>query len=257
MAAAGEIGPMPDAAIFADTHAEPASVYRWLDWLEKQLPFPVIRVSAGNLAEVALRVRTKKDGSGTWAKSLIPAYTLEPDGTKGHMGRACTYDYKLMPLLRAQKRVAGVKRAQKECTVTSWIGISWDEIQRMKDSREPWVQHRFPLIERRWTRRHCIEWMDARGYPKPPRSACVFCPYHANREWKRLRDEEPEEYARAIQFERDLQAAKAQTTNMRGVPFLHPSRVPLADVNLDADANQMEFAGWQTMQNECTGMCGV
>ena len=35
MAAAGEVTPMPDAAIFADTQAEPAGVYRWLDWLEK------------------------------------------------------------------------------------------------------------------------------------------------------------------------------------------------------------------------------
>ena len=33
MAAAGEISPMPRAAIFADTQAEPDSVYRWLDWL--------------------------------------------------------------------------------------------------------------------------------------------------------------------------------------------------------------------------------
>lgn len=32
MAAAGEITPMPQAAIFADTQAEPASVYKWLDW---------------------------------------------------------------------------------------------------------------------------------------------------------------------------------------------------------------------------------
>lgn len=31
MAAHGEITPMPDAAIFADTQAEPASVYKWLD----------------------------------------------------------------------------------------------------------------------------------------------------------------------------------------------------------------------------------
>ena len=31
MAAHGEITPMPDAAIFADTQSEPASVYRWLD----------------------------------------------------------------------------------------------------------------------------------------------------------------------------------------------------------------------------------
>ena len=41
MAAMGEVKPMPDFAVFADTQAEPKSVYDWLDWLEKQLPFPV------------------------------------------------------------------------------------------------------------------------------------------------------------------------------------------------------------------------
>ena len=43
MYALGELEPMPKAAIFADTQAEPASVYKWLDWLEKQLPYPVYR----------------------------------------------------------------------------------------------------------------------------------------------------------------------------------------------------------------------
>jgi 3'-phosphoadenosine 5'-phosphosulfate sulfotransferase (PAPS reductase)/FAD synthetase len=51
MAARGLIKPMPDCAIFADTGAEPEAVYRHLDWLEDQLPFPVHRVSAGNLAD--------------------------------------------------------------------------------------------------------------------------------------------------------------------------------------------------------------
>ncbi len=34
MAAHGEIEPMPDAAIFADTQNEPQRVYEWLDWLD-------------------------------------------------------------------------------------------------------------------------------------------------------------------------------------------------------------------------------
>lgn len=56
MAARGEITPMPVAAIFADTQAEPQGVYTWLDWLEKQLPFPIYRVSKGNLAKAATKV---------------------------------------------------------------------------------------------------------------------------------------------------------------------------------------------------------
>ena len=41
MAAKGELTPMPEAAIFADTQWEPKDVYEHLDWLEKQLPFRI------------------------------------------------------------------------------------------------------------------------------------------------------------------------------------------------------------------------
>src|SRR5436305_1172776 len=47
MAAHGEITPMPDCAIFADTGAEPAQVYDHFRWLTgpNVLPFPVYTVS--------------------------------------------------------------------------------------------------------------------------------------------------------------------------------------------------------------------
>ena len=40
-----------DFAIFADTQNEGDGTYKWLDYLEKQLTFPVIRVTWGNLQE--------------------------------------------------------------------------------------------------------------------------------------------------------------------------------------------------------------
>ena len=51
MAAQEAITPMPDCAIFADTGWEPQAVYEWLEYLEGSLPFPVHRVSAGDLIE--------------------------------------------------------------------------------------------------------------------------------------------------------------------------------------------------------------
>lgn len=259
MAARGEIEPRPTAAIFADTQAEPASVYRWLDWLEAEigrspLPFPVIRVTRGSLTNDSLQLRKRVKSVGApWSKSLIPAYIKNPDGTRGILGRSCTYDYKVMRLLKEQRRLAGIKRGQKEITVTSWIGISFDEIQRMKPSRVAWVQHRWPLIELEMNRRDCLAWMERNGYPKPPRSACVYCPFHSDQEWKRLRDEEPQEFIRAVEFEKGLQEVKRQTPNMKGVPFLHGSLVPLGEVKFaERDPRQTDFFG-----NECEGMCGV
>lgn len=253
MAAHGECEPMPVAAIFADTQAEPASVYRWLDWLEKQLPFPVHRVTRGNLTDDALRLRQRKDGDGKWTKTIIPVFIMNRDGSKGHLHRACTYDYKSAELTKAARRLAGIKRGQKTIGVIQWIGISLDELQRMKPSREPWCQHRWPLIEKRMTRQKCLEWMESHGYPMPPRSACVYCPFHSNAEWRRLQREEPEEFARAVQFERDLHEATAQT-RMDGVPYLHSSLKPLDSIDFRSDVDKGQMLFWQ---DECMGMCGV
>jgi hypothetical protein len=260
MAKHGEITPMPDAAIFADTQAEPASVYRWLEWLEKQLPFPVHRVSRGDLTAESLIIRERKDKTGYWSKSLVPAFIGNQDGTRGIMGRQCTYSYKVEQLERAARRLGNVKRGQKEVTVTQWIGISWDEIQRIKPSRVPWSQHRWPLVELRMGRRDCLRWMEEHGYPKPPRSACVYCPFHSDKEWRRLRDEEPKEFARAVKFEKDIQEVKSKTERKRGVPFLHPSLVPLDQVDFRTDIERGQLSLWleeQSFGNECEGLCGV
>ena len=252
MAAAGEITPMPTAAIFADTQAEPQSVYTWLDWLEKQLPFPVHRVSKGNLTETALTIRTKKDGSGKqWAKSVIPAFVKNPDGSRGIIQRQCTYDYKVIPLTRTAVRMMKQSGAGGVC---QWIGISLDEVHRMKPSRDSRIANRWPLIDARMSRHDCLRWMEAHGYPKPPRSACVYCPYHSNAEWRRLRNEEPDAFAAAIKFDQDYRRVKEVTGNMHGLPYLHNSLVPLSEVDFSTEE---ERGQGNLFNNECEGMCGV
>lgn len=254
MAAAGEITPMPRAAVFADTQAEPASVYQWLDWLETQLPFPVLRVSKGNLEAEGIVMRTSKKGT-IYSKTDIPFFTKSPDGAIGKIvNRSCTADFKIQPILQAARKIAQVKRGEKECRVIQWIGISLDEIRRMKPAREPWVQSRWPLIEKRITRRQCLEWMASHGFPEPPRSACVFCPFHDNREWRRLQLEEPEEFARAVQFEKDVQAAKESSETFTSTPYLHRSCKPLDQVDFRSDFERGQLSLWQ---DECEGMCGV
>ena len=135
MAAKGEL-PMPDCAIFADTQAEPKKVYEWLDWLEKQLPFPVYRVTGGDLEADSLRVRTSQKTGKHYMKANVPAYTLTPDGKKGIKQRQCTYDYKIVPTKRKVRELVSRKG-----TATVWIGISRDEIIRMKPSRVKYIEH--------------------------------------------------------------------------------------------------------------------
>ena len=54
MAARGELKPMPECAIFADTGWEPDGVYKHLEWLKTQLNFPVYNVSAGDIRKDTL-----------------------------------------------------------------------------------------------------------------------------------------------------------------------------------------------------------
>lgn len=253
MAAAGEIGPMPTAAIFADTQAEPASVYTWLDWLEKQLPYPVIRVSSRDIAEVALTMRTKP-GGGQWVENVIPAHVDNGDGTSGMIQRQCTLNFKIVPITKEARRIGGIKRGQTEVGVIQWIGISLDEAHRMKPSRDKWQENRWPLIDLRMKRHDCLRWMERNGYPVPPRSACYFCPMKSNAEWKLLRDSEPEEFAKAVAIDKQHRELKREARGDKGLPYLHRSCVPLDQVDLSTDEERGQGTLWG---NECEGMCGV
>ncbi len=246
MAAHGEITPMPVAAIFADTQAEPKAVYEWLDEIEPLLPFPVIRVTGGNLEEYLTTPYWSKKNQ-KWSVYGFPAFTKNPDGSQGHMSRQCTTDYKVAPIdkaITAQMRKAGVKTSIK------WLGISLDEIVRMKPSRRSTVTHRWPLIDARMRRHDCLEWIKKHGYPTPPRSACTFCPYRSNAEWRSLSEEE---FAEVGGFEFRVQQAHAHCS-ATAVPFLHRSMVPIheADLSTDEERGQGVMFG-----NECEGMCGV
>lgn len=243
MAAHGEITPMPDCAIFADTQAEPKSVYKWIDWLEMQLPFPVIRVGRQNTIENALTVRTSKKSGEKYLQVRIPAFTKSPLGDKGTLWRQCTSFWK-------------IEMVQKECRqyehegVMMWIGISTDEAHRQKDSLKSWIVNRHPLLDIGMSRNDCLDWTEDRGYPEPPRSACYFCPFHSDAEWIRLKRDEPEDFAKAVQFEKDLQASMAQIDRMESEVFLHGTRIPLDEVEFKHERQQKLFG------NECTGFCG-
>lgn len=262
MAAVGEIGPMPVAALFGDTKVEPKAVYAWLDWLERQLPFPVIRASRGDLGEAALRLRTSAKTGHRYFGTSLPIYTRGPNGEAGMLRRDCTLDFKVDVVRREAKRIAAergvilrTRRAPTLPAVTMWIGISTDEAHRMKESRDFKIENRWPLIEAGVSRADCLKWMAARGYPPPPRSACVFCPYHNDREWLRLKTDEPQEFARAVAFEERLRPVVAEATSLDAVDaFLHRSMKPLAEVDFTAAATtrQADLFG-----NECEGMCGV
>lgn len=279
MAAKSELEPMPVAAVFADTGDEPQAVYEWLDWLELQLPFPVIRRDNGQSlsAHVYNAIDRQERVSNPPLFTIPTPYEaifckgcgLEMGSDKypceechssdfmrkevipqneGLLTRACTKDFKVSVIQRAVRQIMAVADVKK---VIQWIGISLDETIRMKPSRVQYSEHRWPLIDKRMTRHDCLLWMQRNGYPKPPRSACVYCPHHSNAEWRRIRDEDPGGWAKAVEFD-----AKIRTGihKVRAKCFVHRDCVPLPEVDLSTDDERGQGLLWG---NECEGMCGV
>lgn len=251
MAAHGEIGPMPECAIFSDTGAEPRHVYAWLDWLETQLPFPVHRV----MHERGLLVNIQESIAGGRLAGP-PFFTESNTGNEGRLRRQCTREFKIQPIERFIRRellgLAHGERAPKKPVITQWIGISWDEIQRMKNSHNKFTEHRWPLIELKMTRQDCLRWMKGKGYPEPRKSSCTFCPYHDNALWREIKTTDPESWTQAVEVDRMIRNGVRGTTQKL---YLHRSLTPLEDVDFrnPADFGQMEWG----FQEECDGMCGV
>jgi len=105
-------------------------------------------------------------------------------------------------------------------------------------------------------RHQCISWMKQNGYPEPPRSACYYCPFHSDKEWRKLRDESPELFQKAIDFDKDLRAVhKNHNKRMKMEVFLHNSCEPLDEIDFDSDEDKGQLT-WDFMA-ECEGMCGV
>jgi hypothetical protein len=257
MCVRGEITPMPDFAVFADTQDEPKSVYDWLNELTPLLPFPVHIVTRGKLSESALKMRVTSDGR-KFSTTSIPLFSQGEDGKVGKIGyRSCTSEYKIKPIVKKLRELCLVKRGQKIVSVTQYIGISLDEWHRCKPSRDKWMQSRWPLIEMKMNREHCLKWMNKNGYPTPPRSSCVYCPFHSDAEWLRLKKKEPEAFKEAIDFEAKMQKAK-ENPKYKSIPYLHKSCKPLSEIefNNDLNKNQLDLFGANHPQCE-EGMCGV
>jgi len=244
MAAQGEIGPMPDCAIFADTGWEPKAVYEHLSRLEAHLPFPVYRVSGGNIREHILR-NTKSTGQRF---ASVPWFL-----SNGGMGRRqCTREFKIIPLEKKQRELLGYKPRRRipPGSVEVWVGISVDEAIRMKPARNRWQVNRWPLIEAGMARHHCVSWLSSHPIRSAPKSACKGCPFHSDAQWREIKSD-PEDWNDVVEVD---QALRNGGRGMRAKQFMHAKRIPIEDVDLSTPEERGQL---NLFLNECEGMCGV
>jgi 3'-phosphoadenosine 5'-phosphosulfate sulfotransferase (PAPS reductase)/FAD synthetase len=230
-----------DIAYFADTGWESKAVYANLARLTEHAAkagIPVRSVSAGNLRRDAL------DPAHRFVS--IPLHTRNPDGSKGLARRQCTNEYKIVPLKRAARHALGYPhpaRVPKGVYAEQAIGISVDEIHRAKDADVAYLRNVFPLLDLGWTRADCERFLTERGWTGIVKSACLGCPFHSNTDWKWVRDNDPDGWADAVEFDRQIRHgyphATAKGQHPRRTYYLHSTCRPLGEVDLDRPTHRV------------------
>lgn len=245
MAARGDIGPMPDCAIMADTGDEPQEVWDYLEYVRPLVPFPIYVVKRGDILEHIARSK-REDDKGE--RVTLPYFL----GDGGQMMRTCTKSLKIDAVTRKTRELLGLAKGQrvpKDVLVEVWIGISMDEKQRAGGfPAERWQEVRYPLLEMDLTRGGVERWLAERQYKIPPRSRCIICPYRSDESWRALT---PEQFAHACEVDDSLRADGKPPKGMDSLPYLHVSRKPLREADLTAPSIGLP------LDDDCFGVCGT
>jgi hypothetical protein len=183
-----------------------------------------------NLASVGLEVKRIKASEWSYigelafnktGELLIPAFSSQ--STKpAKLSNFCTRWWKQDVMTRYLSSV-GLTRSK----YFTWIGFSLNESKRVARmmAGEEFTKGliRFPLVERRIKRQEAIRIVELNGWPTPPRSKCYMCPNQTDSEWENLRNHYPEDFAKAVAFEKEFQLLDPEA-------WLHKSCKPLDTV---------------------------
>lgn len=166
-----------DEAVFADTGGEVPETYHYVEFAKNYLadhgvPFQTVSNINGH------------DLYGTaWRRRVIPSAVW----------RWSTRDYKVRPIHRYYRSL--------EAHINQYVGIAYDEVERMKDSGVPYVTNLYPLVDRKISRAGCIEVIEEAGLAVPVKSGCFFCPFNSATRWRWLYEAHPHLYEQAVALE--------------------------------------------------------
>jgi len=232
-----------DHAIFTDPGAEHPDTYKLLDYvlewqkLNDGIPIYIVRKS---LYDDLLK---KKNSTGQ-RFAVIPAFT----GNKtGMLRRQCTKEYKINPVMKKIRDLYGLKPRQRMPMTQVWLGISLDEIERMKLSNYHRITYRYPLIDERITREDCKRYLEDKDFINVKKSSCVFCPYHSDKGWKKWKDNYPDIWNRIVKIDSAIRDG-LEERGLKNKLYLHRSRKSIKDI---------EFANQQEIFMCEEGFCGL
>ncbi len=243
-----------DEVVMADTGAEKPETYdyvaKWIvPFLESRaIPFVTVQAKE-SLIERCMRGHTIPDRRYRWS----------------------TRDYKIQPIY---------KHLKPNLPATVYLGISFDEPDRVKDSLKERVTNNWPLGDRKRTRADCVKVIQSKGWPEPVKSGCWFCPFTRLDGWRWLWKEHPRLFKQAMEIEQNGskypqftlygRLKKQRLRNLRGQGLLLPLAADIPKsaglaalaLRFEAEARSDSKAALAALEqmsltedNDCSGYC--
>lgn len=211
--------PMPDLIGFADTSREISETWEYLENVIRPAGFNV-QIISHDYATVDLY----RDD-----ELLIPAFTRR-NGSVGQMSTFCSNEWK-QRVCRRWLKDQGVN----DCDV--WLGISTNELHRMKESGLKWYRHYYPLIQTfKISRAQCVALVESFGWPTPPKSRCYMCPMQSMNEWRDLYFNHLNDFDLAVKEEERIREKDPDA-------YLNHYGIPLIDAIKLSDSQTSMFDG--------------
>lgn len=202
--------PKPDVIVICDTGREASETWEYT--FRYVLP---LLDSIGLTIEIAPHELATVDLYAKNGDLLLPAFT-----TTGKFPTFCSEEWKKR-VFRRYIRAKGIDRC------TTWLGMSTDELERVKTSDVDWQHYHWPLIfDVPMSRVECRQLILNYGWPDPPKSSCWNCPHRQNPQWLRLKRFYPQDFAKAVDLDEEIR----RNDPLHAV-YLHHSAKPLAEVD--------------------------
>ncbi len=221
--------PVPDLCFMTDTGREKSGTWPFVDgFIRPQLARAGLKLTVIKSADFACIDVIHHTG-----EILLPGFTTI-SGSVGKLSAFCSGKWK-QDVSERFFRSVGIVKAR------NWIGISIDEMRRVRRQHRGWLELWYPLIFAvRMTRAQCVEMIRAEGWTEPiPHSACKMCPNMRDDEWLDMQRNAPSDFAEAVQIEREI---RMQDKHF----WLHPACVPLEQVDFTAQSSMFADRGCTT-----------
>lgn len=229
-------GIVPHAIVMSDPGHEWPETYEYRDrvmqpWL-LQVGFPKVVVVT---REGEARYRPRARWKGTLGEACIRNQEL-PAAAYGMKG--CSIKHKQDPMKWWCERQDWIQREWAAGRrVTKLIGYDIDEPKRVMKHRQfvkgqpvdtfslPEENERYipsyPVFDAGMDREACEALIASEGLPPVGKSACRWCPFNTFEEWKKLRDQHPEDFAYAVNISR-LAAPRVDSPDRAGFLQCNP-----------------------------------